>query len=283
MKNATQTKFKQINFNSRYFTVHEISLGVYVLLKTEGSPIGANAVFVDMGEGVLLFDTFSFMPATLEALDAIQQIIGKPLKYVVNSHFHTDHILGNAMLLPEIPILSGPITYQKISEYTFKKLQKWKQIAPMEISRLKKQLDNNQEVEKIEDLQWDLQFFQMINNPSFQYRRPNMLFKDKIELVGVKRHIFLVNSGQKHTVEDIYAYLPDDKICFVGDLIFNNLNEIDIGKAVMPFTMDPQSHIELLNELLKLQIETFVCGHGIPGSRSTVEENIKFIKKWYLK
>ena len=283
MNITAQTQFKQIKFDSRYFTVHEISLGVYILLKTQGSPIGANAVFVDLGEEVLLFDTFAFMPATLEALVAIQQITRKPLKYVVNSHFHTDHILGNSVISPKVSIISGPITFKKISEYTVEKLKKWKEIAPMELLRLNQQLDNCTELAKKEEIQWDLQFFQMINEPSFHYRLPNMLFKAKIELVGMKRNIILINSRQKHTVEDIYAYLPNDKICFVGDLIFNNLNEIDIDKAVMPFTMDPHSHIDLLNELLKLPIETFVCGHGVIGSRSTVEENIQFIKKWFLK
>jgi len=110
-----------------------------------------------------------------------------------------------------------------------------------------------------------------------------MIFKTKIELAGMKRRLILINSRQNHTVEDIYAYLPNDKNCFVGVLIFNKLNQIDLENAVMPFTMNLQAHIILLKELLQLPIEIFIYVHGIPGPRSTVEENIPFIMKWFLK
>src|SRR4029453_11691289 len=56
---------------------------------------GSNAGFVIGDDGVLVFDSF-FEPDSARALIAeIRRLTPKPIRYVVNTHYHADHTGGD--------------------------------------------------------------------------------------------------------------------------------------------------------------------------------------------
>lgn len=57
------------------------------MLKGQGGNIG---LFVSE-DGVFMIDD-QFVPLTPKILEAIKLITNKPIKYLVNSHWHGDHI-----------------------------------------------------------------------------------------------------------------------------------------------------------------------------------------------
>src|SRR5262245_36461212 len=57
---------------------------------------GSNAVFMVTDEGVLVIDTRTHPRHGQALLDMIRKVTDKPIKWVINSHFHGDHHFGNA-------------------------------------------------------------------------------------------------------------------------------------------------------------------------------------------
>jgi glyoxylase-like metal-dependent hydrolase (beta-lactamase superfamily II) len=58
---------------------------------------GSNSVFLVTEEGVLVIDTRTHPRDGRDLLDRIRKVTDKPVKWVINSHFHGDHYMGNSV------------------------------------------------------------------------------------------------------------------------------------------------------------------------------------------
>jgi len=104
---------------------------------------------------------------------------------------------------------------------------------------------------------------------------PNITFTDKMTINSGNTVLELYYFGPAHTDGDIVIYCPAEKLAFIGDLIF-------IGR-------DPLIHkhksgssfgsVEYLNSLLKLDVDTFLHGHGDVADRETIKGFIAEMQK----
>ena len=74
-------------------TVKQVASDVYFFFDFNGS----NAVFLVTDDGVLLIDTRTHPREGRDLLDRIRKVTDKPVKWVINSHFHGDHHMGNSV------------------------------------------------------------------------------------------------------------------------------------------------------------------------------------------
>jgi cyclase len=79
------------------FSVTKIGEGVYAALGVDGGAAGSNAGFIIGKDGVAVIDTFTSVTPAKELLAEIRKITNLPIKYVVNTHYHLDHVGGNAV------------------------------------------------------------------------------------------------------------------------------------------------------------------------------------------
>lgn len=76
------------------FTLRQVSPGVYAAIDRDARA-GANAGFVIGDDGVVIIDSFQFPEAAESLLTAVRRITPLPIRYVVSTHHHIDHVAGN--------------------------------------------------------------------------------------------------------------------------------------------------------------------------------------------
>jgi glyoxylase-like metal-dependent hydrolase (beta-lactamase superfamily II) len=90
------------------------------------------------------------------------------------------------------------------------------------------------------------------------------LYLDSIQhLNGPNRKIQLITKGQGHTDSDLVMYLPDDRILFSGDLIFNMCHPYVPNGSISKWK-DWLDFMDSLNPL------TIVPGHGAIGGKDLI-------------
>src|SRR5258708_17649048 len=77
------------------FDIKPVADGVYAAIAKPDYKVNCNAVIILLDDGVLVVDTHSKPSAARALIEQIKKLTPKPVKYVVNTHFHWDHYQGN--------------------------------------------------------------------------------------------------------------------------------------------------------------------------------------------
>jgi glyoxylase-like metal-dependent hydrolase (beta-lactamase superfamily II) len=80
------------------FALKQIGPGVYAAIDGPEGKSGSNAGFVIGDDGVLVVDSFWDPNATKALVAEIHKLTPKPIRWVVNTHYHLDHTGGDAVL-----------------------------------------------------------------------------------------------------------------------------------------------------------------------------------------
>src|SRR5512136_255335 len=87
--------------HSQPFALKPLGHNVYAAIDNPKDEAGANAGFVIGDDGVLVVDSFENREAARLMLAEIRKLTALPIKYVVNTHYHLDHVAGNGVFAKE--------------------------------------------------------------------------------------------------------------------------------------------------------------------------------------
>ena len=73
------------------FEIKPVADGVYAAIAKPTYRVNSNTVIILLGDGVLVVDANSTPSAARSLIEQIKKLTPKPVKYVVNTHFHWDH------------------------------------------------------------------------------------------------------------------------------------------------------------------------------------------------
>src|SRR5438270_4977641 len=238
------------------FQLVKVAKGVYAAIAKPGGLASGNAGFVIGDDGVLIFDTF-FTPAAIEELiGEIQSLTKLPIKYAVNSHYHLDHTGGNQVLAERgIPIIAhdNVLIWQTTKNKRFlpapEDLQKRKADAAKQLSEIPEdQKDKRAQLER-QIRRYDAMMSIKLTNPTKTFGSGTMRLK-----LGKREVILATLPG--HTGGDVFAYVPDAKVVFTGDLGWSKTlpNLVDATVNAWIPTLDKM--------LAQYPTAKFVPGHG---------------------
>jgi cyclase len=244
-----------------------IAEGIFLFISPDQDPleVDGNSIVVVNEHDVLVFDT-NVLPSSARAvLAGIRKITDKPVRYVVNSHWHPDHWDGNEVYAKEFPnveIIASAET-RRLMENTMNVYGKTLLaiVAPAnkdmeEQLRTGKGSDGKPLAEKdrrdIEDTFRKEKAF-MAEYEGMHPVLPTLTYDNKITLYHGGRE-FRVMHFVGNTAGDSAVYLPKEKILLAGDLL----------TAPVPFGADshPRSWIESLKTLERLDADVIIPGHG---------------------
>jgi cyclase len=254
------------------FEVVNLAEGVYATVRKEppGLTVNANSVFIINDTDVVVVDTTLTPGTAKELLAALHKLTNKPVRYVINTHWHDDHIMGNQVFRDAFPAVEF-IAHANTRDYlpgtglNNRKQAMSEQGYPGFIAALKNWLAKNESVfggpmneEERATFASDIKIAEryMAENPGVEIVLPTITFNDRLTLYSGKRAIDIRYLGRGHTSGDIVVYLPTERIVVSGDLVI----------WPVPYVGSPQSHpgewSTTLEKLLALNPAVIVPGHG---------------------
>ena len=248
------TKGKAFNFE-------KIADGVYYATAAGPMITGSNDVVIVNDNDVLLVDA-GVTPAVARALvQDVKLLTDKPVRWVVNTHFHYDHTDGNSIFGPEVQIIGhkyvrdAMLNLDVLHREPFKTAQA---SLPGQIETLKKQVSAETDAQKRATLQQQLaateaeqkQFAEIKPTP------PTMTYASSLTLHRGQREIRLLFLGRGHTPGDTVVFLPKERIVCTGDLMESRLAYM--GDGIF------DEWITTLDAVKKLDFGTVLPGHGVP-------------------
>lgn len=259
---------------SEHFVLHELAEGVYAALGREGSPTFSNAGIVDLGDQTLVLDAFELPAAAADLRAAAEQLTGRPVTAVILSHVHGDHSVGLGAFAPETPVLSSPAIRANLPGAVA-----WIRGFQQDPGELEAALEAERQrlaaaeegperagvartVARLEALRAAL--------PTLTFRLPDLTFEGRLAFHGARRRVEVHAVEPGHTASDVYLLLPDDGVCFMGDLGFFE------SQPFMAFC-DPEAWMAWLAEAEGWDVETFVPGHGPVGSKADLARQRRYI------
>lgn len=100
--------------DSKTHRVQKIAEDVYLFITNEAG-ISSNAMAVVNKDDVLLVDSHNDPRSARQLVEAIKTVTPKPVRYVVNTHFHFDHVGGNEVFGSSAEIIGSVFTHYQLS------------------------------------------------------------------------------------------------------------------------------------------------------------------------
>ena len=169
--------------DSKHYTLEPIAEGIYASIasSTNGSAV-CNSGVVDLGKELLIFDSFLTPVAAQDFKINIEKTLKKPIRYVVNSHYHSDHIRGNQVFTPTASIIATSHCRKLIASQGMEEIDSDKIQAKNEIISLTKQYHAEIHSNKKQELAYWISLFEHIHNSmsSLKLTLPDLLFEENL-------------------------------------------------------------------------------------------------------
>ncbi len=220
---AEDVKIKPVKVGAHTYYIK----GMSGAASEENQGFMSNAGFVVTSEGVVVFDTLGTPVLAKNMIAAIAKITKQPIKRVIISHFHADHIYGMQVfkaLGAEIWAHTDGQIYLA-SELAQQRLQQRREM-------LEPWVDENTRLLPAD--KW------LTGDTSF-------------EMGGL--HFKVPFVGPAHSPEDIALYVQEDGVLYSGDLVF---------KGRVPYVGNANSKLWLqaLDKLIEFKPKLMIPGHG---------------------
>lgn len=200
---------------------------------------GANTGFIVGEKNVVVIDAKMTEDSGKQMVNAIKKLTPLPIGWIIITHSDQDHVNGLVGFPQGVPIISHENTRVHMDK--------------------------------------------AFRSPRERIYLPNVTFSEKLTIYqdagSQTKRINLFYFGPAHTDGDAVVYFPDEKIVFIGDLIFIGRDQL-IHRHKNGNT---SGLVKALRSIMNLDAEIFVSGHSDPVTRQTIQDHIRSIEDKQVK
>jgi cyclase len=216
------------------YTVVKVADGVYAAMARPD--VRTNSGFIVGSDGVVVVDAPLLPSWGRDLVAEIRKVTDKPVRYVINTHYHSDHLYGNQAIQdaygPGVAFIAQTLTRTDIINLDLPSLPKTGQTAPVAIARLEKELADGKDPDGNPldagtrvAVQGQLAVQKGMISEYQQIRPvlPTITYESDLVLHMADRDIELHHPNRAHTRGDTLVFLPKEKVLFTGDVLATSI------------------------------------------------------------
>jgi len=223
--------------------VRQLAPGVFYYWGDEVQQKSANCVWVIFKDYVVAVDA-NYPWGAQEILAEIRKTTSKPIRFVLNTHYHDDHSMGNSVFVDAgATIVSSVDTARELRAHGTSAWERGRGPGGHSLQ-------------------------------PFRPEYPSLLFDEKMIFDDGEHRVEFIKLGQAHTLGDSVAYLPKEKIVATGDLF---VTDNPWGNNVADPNADYDKWLKVLDKLSSWDVNIVVPGHGEIGNTESVKLQRAFL------
>jgi len=244
---------KLLATNDSWFppAVHQVTDNVWVAVGYDG----ANSIMIEGDDGLIIVDTLSTYEKAKEVIAEFRKITDKPVKAIIYTHGHLDHVHGTGAFLEEGEDIE---IYAHESHLDFY-INENSILGPIGSMRSAHAIGVFLPTEGPD--RFNAGIFGSVTPGTIAYVTPTQTFSDEleVEISGVKLKMIFV-AGESS--DQIYVWLPDKEVLLVGDNTYANIPNIYTLRGAV--YRDPMNYVNAFDKMIPLEAEYMVGSHIKP-------------------
>lgn len=199
----------------------------------------SNSCYIKTNKSYVLIDSGASYDFANQAYKAMEKIEKLPVNTVITTHAHDDHWLGNNFYKEKFNAkIYGP-------------------------ALINKEFNTNSEIRGVKVLSEE-------NKKNTKFVAVDEIINETKTLNIDGKEIIVIPTGVKaHTSDDLFVYLPNDKVLFSGDIVMNGRVTSNRDGSVI-------GSLKALEMINSKKWDVLVPGHGVDTSKTAADETIKY-------
>jgi glyoxylase-like metal-dependent hydrolase (beta-lactamase superfamily II) len=247
--------------SANLFTIEKVADGIFAALAKPQVLTNSNAAIFVLSQEVLVVDAHSKPSAAAALLAQIKkEITDKPVRYLVNSHFHWDHTQGDRaykIANPGVEIIASETTKRLMIELQRDRLKESLDSVPGMIDTLRARLSHatteqerdwcNQQLAQLAAYQQEMR--------DYPLELPTRTFEQTHVIEDKSGEIHLGFHGKAHTAGDIQVFSPSKGVIAAGDAVIGFLPNLNDGY--------PRPWPKTIDSMGTQKFDRIIPGHGV--------------------
>jgi glyoxylase-like metal-dependent hydrolase (beta-lactamase superfamily II) len=246
--------------NANLFTIEKVAEGIYAALAKPAALTNSNGAIFVLSRDVLVVDAHSKPSAAASLIAQInKEVTDKPVRYLVNSHFHWDHTQGDQAYKEansQVQIIASDTTKQLMMQLQRNRLKESLDSVPGLIDAAKARLGRaktQQERDWANDQLRQLTAYQQ-EMKSYPLELPTVTFAKTHVIKDASGDLELAFNGKAHTAGDIQVFSPSKRVVASGDAIIGFLPNLNDGY--------PRPWPKTIDTVAAWKFDHIIAGHG---------------------
>ena len=257
---AAWARAAQIGSGPKLFDIERVADGIYFARARPQALINCNASIFVRARDVVVVDSHSKPSAANSLISQIKrEVTQKPVRYVINTHFHWDHTQGNhayRVAEPTIDFIASANTKRLMSDSAVARMKASVEQVPQEVEKLRAKATRStspaekafcaNQIRQLEAYQAELR--------DYTLELPTITVEKSFVLQDPTHDLHIEFHGHAHTAGDVVVFCPQKRAVATGDVVH----------GFLPFIADGYPHTwpSTIQSIGQLEFTTILPGHA---------------------